>query len=196
LATAASELSHSSTISFNIGLKGSLPAEFNDVHWIYVPDRSVPFYRVGFYSNISQGTCTPGHSALYVEVGVPGEQVDQIDLVKDLQPKVLTALENMGWIDSQRVECVAIHILRHAYVHHTRHCEDLLGMIMGRLRECNIYPIGRYGLWDYTSMEDSMESARSTVTEVLNAIQHCNSGPQRSAELGEVRQLLSQEASA
>jgi protoporphyrinogen oxidase len=191
LKRAAQELSHSSTVSFNIGLKGTLPVEFEGVHWIYVPDRSVPFYRVGFYSNISQGTCTPGHSALYVEVGVPGEDVDQLDLVKDLQPQVIAALEGLGWIDSRKVECVAIHVLRHAYVHHTQRSDHILKAIFERLHKCHIYPIGRYGLWDYTSMEDSMESASSTVREVFNGLQYCDSGPQRSASPGELGQFVS-----
>lgn len=194
LRLAAHELSHSSTVSFNIGLRGALPSEFEGLHWIYVPDRGIPFYRVGFYSNISKGTCTPGHSALYVEVGVPGANIDMVDLVKELQPKVIAALESLGWIDSRAIECVAIHVLRHAYVHHTSHCDSLLNVIFKRLHECGVYPIGRYGLWDYTSMEDSMESARSTVKEVLNGLQHRDSGAQRGAPSGELGERLSAQA--
>ena len=60
LIAAGRKLSHSSTISFNIGLRGAVRPEFRDVHWIYVPDRDIPFYRVGFYSNISRGRVHPG----------------------------------------------------------------------------------------------------------------------------------------
>ena len=190
LRAAGEELSHSSTVSFNIGLQGPLRPEFEGVHWIYVPDRSIPFYRVGFYSNISKGACTPGRSALYVEVGVPSEKIQTIDLVEDLQPKVIASLENLGWIDRHAIACVVIHVIRHAYVHHTEKRERLLEIILARLRECGVYPIGRYGLWDYTSMEDSMESARSTVREVLNGIQYCNPGAQRGAQLGALRHVL------
>ena len=196
LRNAAEELSHSSTVTFNIGLKGPLQPEFEGVHWIYVPDRSIPFYRVGFYSNISQGTCTPGHSALYVEVGVPSEEIRTIDLVTELQPKVITALEDLGWIDSRAVVCVASHVIRHAYVHHTDRRERLLEAILPRLHQFGVHPIGRYGLWDYTSMEDSMESARSTVREVLNGIQYRDTGAQRGARPGELCQLLYRESSA
>jgi protoporphyrinogen oxidase len=163
LITAGRRLSHSSTISFNIGLRGELPPEFRDIHWIYVPDRNIPFYRVGFYSNISQGTCAPGYSALYVEVGMSPEQVDRTDLVKDLQPGVLRCLEKMGWIRSLSVICVVTHTLRCAYVHHTSDRDELVDTILERLRKRDIVPIGRYGLWDYTSMEDSMESAQNAV---------------------------------
>ena len=190
LRVAGKELSYSSTVSFNIGLHGALRPEFKGIHWIYVPDRSIPFYRVGFYSNISKGICTPGHSALYVEVGVPSEEIETIDLVKDLQPRVIASLEDLGWIDSRAVACVALHIIRHAYVHHTDRRERLLEAILSRLHQFDIHPIGRYGLWDYTSMEDSMESARSTVREVLNGIQYRDTSPQRSAQSGDLCQVL------
>ena len=166
LVSAAAELSHSSTISFNIGVRGPLRPEFIDIHWLYVPDRSIPFYRVGFYSNIGKGTCAPGHSALYVEVGLRPEEADQTNLVHDLQPKVMRSLEQLGWVDSRKITCVVIHVMRHAYVHHTPPRDHAFETILRRLREFYVFPIGRYGLWDYTSMEDSMESARAAVLEV------------------------------
>ena len=184
LRAAGEELSHSSTISFNIGLRGPLRPEFEGIHWIYVPDRSIPFYRVGFYSNISKGTCTPGNSALYVEVGVASEEIHAIDIVKDLQPTVIASLEHLGWIESRAVACVVINVIRHAYVHHTERRERLLEVILPRLHQFGVYPVGRYGLWDYTSMEDSMESARSTVREVIDGIQHRDPGAQRGTQSG------------
>jgi protoporphyrinogen oxidase len=167
LTTAGKRLSHSSTVSFNIGLRGPLRPEFEALHWIYVPDRGIPFYRVGFYSNISAGTCTPGNSAIYAEVGVPADRIDQIDLVNDLQPRVIAALDQLGWIDSSAVTCVVIHVIRHAYVHHTEERDALVESILARLHEFGIHPIGRYGLWDYTSMEDSIESALAAVRKVF-----------------------------
>lgn len=163
----AARLSYSSTVSFNIGVRGPLRPEFQDIHWLYVPDRSIPFYRVGFYSNIGSGTCSPGHSSLYVEVGLRSDETDSINLIDSLQPRVIKSLEQLGWIDSRTVTCVVVHVMRHAYVHHTPVRDAALDTILGRLREASVHPIGRYGLWDYTSMEDSMESARSAVLEVV-----------------------------
>ena len=167
LTSAAVELSHSSTISFNIGIRGPLHPDFEGIHWLYVPDRATPFYRVGFYSNIGKGTCAPGHSAVYVEVGMPGEEVDRANIVRDLQPKVMKSLENMGWINSQDVVCVVVHVMRHAYVHLTPQRDNAVATILKRLRESGVFPIGRYGLWDYTSMEDSMESAVASAKEFI-----------------------------
>jgi protoporphyrinogen oxidase len=163
LQSAVAALSYGSTISFNIGLRGPLRPEFRDIHWLYVPDRTIPFYRVGFYSNIGAGTCTPGQSAIYVEVGLPPEEVNHTNLLEDLQPKVMKSLEELGWVDSRDVSCVVLHVMQHAYVHHTPQRDRAVDTILGRLREHGVHPIGRYGLWDYTSMEDSMESARTAV---------------------------------
>jgi hypothetical protein len=75
-------------------------------------------------------------------------------------------LEKLGWISSRDVVCVVTHIIRHAYVHHTNKRDRLVGSILELLRKHDVFPIGRYGLWDYTSMEDSMESARTAVLGV------------------------------
>jgi protoporphyrinogen oxidase len=166
LMSSAAELSHSSTISFNIGMRGPLHPDFEDIHWLYVPNRAIPFYRVGFYSNIGKGTCAPGHSAIYVEVGLPANEVDRTNLIHDLQPKVMKSLEDMGWLKSRDVVCVVVHVMRHAYVHLTPQRDKAIDTILRRLRESRVFPIGRYGLWDYTSMEDSMESARAAVMEL------------------------------
>ena len=166
LVHASADLSHSSTVSFNIGVRGPLRPEFADIHWLYVPDRNIPFYRVGFYSNIGQGTCAPGYNSLYVEVGLRSEEVDHANLVHDLQPRVMKSLEELGWVDCRSVTCVVIHVMEHAYVHHTPQRDSAVDTILARLHDAAVYPIGRYGLWDYTSMEDSMESARDAVLEV------------------------------
>lgn len=163
----ARKLTHSSTISINLGVRGPLPEVLRGVHWIYIPDRDIPFYRVGVYSNMSGGMCPPHSAALYVEVGVPGEALDSVDVAGDLQPRVLAALENLGWVNTKDIVCSVVHVIRSAYVHHTPERDSATSAINDRLRTAGIFPIGRYGQWDYTSMEDSIASAIHTVNEVV-----------------------------
>lgn len=165
LSSWGSELTHSSTVSINLGMRTPLRPEFADLHWIYVPDRRIPFYRVGFYSNISEGTCSAGHSSLYIEVGLRPDQIDRLDIANHLIPEVVSSLEMLGWIDSRDVICTAAHVIRCAYVHHTPARDRLVSAILSRLLQFGIHPIGRYGTWDYTSMEDSIRSAQSAVQE-------------------------------
>ncbi len=162
----ARELTHSSTISINLGIRGALAPELHAAHWIYVPDRSIPFYRVGVYSNISRGMCPLNCASLYVEVGVPGDELADVDVAGDLQPRVLEALSALGWLRIDSVSCSVVHVMRCAYVQHTPGRERVFDSINERLAAHAVFPIGRYGLWDYTSMEDSIFSAISTVQRI------------------------------
>ncbi|HEX3625625.1 MAG TPA: NAD(P)-binding protein [Verrucomicrobiae bacterium] len=166
LIEAAKQLTHSTTVAVNVGLRGEVAAPLANRHWVYVPDRNLPIYRVGVYSNISDGTCAPGRVALYAEVGLSAEQVCQLDLLS-LESEVLSCLEKLEWLDRSKVECVMSHILHCAYVHHTPVAERLVGSIFDRFSTARVFPIGRYGRWDYTSMEDSIEDGISTVDKVL-----------------------------
>lgn len=163
----AMDLTHSSTVVFNLGLQGDLPEELRDAQWIYVPDRSIPFYRVGFYSNISGGMCPPGHHALYVEVGMPPEKARDVNLIERLQPQVLLALQALGWVKPGQVKVCAANVMDCAYVHHTPRRDAAVEAITRRLGQCNLHPCGRYGLWDYISMEDSIHSGIDTAKAAL-----------------------------
>ncbi len=167
LSALANSLSHSATIVFNLGVRAPLPEGLADVHWVYVPDPSVPFYRVGFYSNISRGMCPPGCSSLYVEVGVPGTEIDRLNIIDTVQPAVIKALSRLGWVRPETISCIVVHIIRCAYVHHSFEREQVIEQIVKRLESFDIYPIGRYGLWDYISMEDSIVSAMETMNKLL-----------------------------
>lgn len=168
LCTLATALTHSATISINLGVRGPLAEPLREAQWIYVPDGDIPFYRLGVYSNICAGMCPPDAAALYVEVGVPGERVDAVDVAGDLQPRVLAALDELGWVRSGQIACSVVHVLRCAYVHHTPDRDAATARITARLRDAGIVPIGRYGQWDYTSMEDSIASGIHAAAEVVS----------------------------
>jgi protoporphyrinogen oxidase len=118
------------------------------------------------YSNISPEVCPAGCSSLYVEVGIPGGALADLSLVTRLQPKVIDELQRLGWVDPADIVCCVAHSLTCAYVHHTPEREAVIAPIMERLQTHNVHPIGRYGLWDYTSMEDSIYSGIAAVEEV------------------------------
>lgn len=159
-------LTHSSIINLNIGLRGSVEFPLRGVHWVYVPDRSIPFHRLGVYSNISSGLCPPDRSAMYVEVAAGGGADERSKAARCAPAAVMDALETLGWIDRSRVECILIHQIRCAYVHFGVDRDELVGEIRDRLQTHGIHVIGRYGQWDYTSMEDSIWSGIETAKSV------------------------------
>ncbi|MBI5444818.1 MAG: hypothetical protein HY900_26845 [Deltaproteobacteria bacterium] len=159
LAAYADRLTWGATLCLNLGIRGAVPEALEGVHWVYVADRDIPFYRVGCYSNISRGTCAAGCHSLYVEVGADGAAVDRADLARHVLPDALEALAGLGWVDPGRVVCASLNAIACAYVHLTEEREALLEGLAGRLREDGVHLIGRYGRWDYTSMEDCILTA-------------------------------------
>jgi protoporphyrinogen oxidase len=168
LAVPGASLTNSSTLCFNFGIRGPVPPALERVHWVYVADPSIPFYRVGVYSNISTGACPPGYHSFYVEVGAPGDQIESTNAAGSLQAEVLASLAMLGWVQPAMVSCATINRIPCAYVHHTLDRDDTVSRLLALLRRCDIYCIGRYGLWDYTSMEDSLLSGIQAVTEAFS----------------------------
>ncbi|MBN9246260.1 MAG: hypothetical protein J0I81_02180, partial [Hyphomicrobium sp.] len=97
------------------------------------------------------------------DVAAAGEDIDRTDIVSKIQPQVVDALEKLGWVKSDDIVCTVAHIIRCAYVHHTPERDQLVQEILARLNAAGVHPIGRYGLWDYVGMEDSISSALTTV---------------------------------
>jgi protoporphyrinogen oxidase len=122
------------------------------LHWVYVPEAKYPFYRVGCYSNFSRLLAPPGKASLYVELADRSEP----DLQK-LLPEVADALVEMGLIDvPHAIRFARVRRIDHAYVIFDHHYFPALDVIRPFLEEAGIVSTGRYGGWNYSSMEDAL----------------------------------------
>jgi protoporphyrinogen oxidase len=156
LAHDASVWSWNKVLVFNLGFDRKAA---RDVHWIYYPDRSLAFYRVGFYDNIFDGD----RLSLYVEIGFPRDTAVDVEA---LRTRVLADLERAGVTAGHRL--VAYHhvIMDPAYVHITRRSIAEHGALTGALRAHDVHSIGRYGGWTYCSIEDNIVEARALVERI------------------------------
>ena len=148
------KLTYNKVLVFNLGFNKKSP--FDSQHWLYFPDKSFNFYRVGFYDNIL-GT---DRLSMYIEIGYPkdasvtdGEVSRQLELT-------LENLKRAGIIDDtfELVEHMSI-LMDPAYVHIDTENDRDVRIIMADLKELGVYSIGRYGAWTYCSMEDCMIEA-------------------------------------
>ena len=163
----ASVFTSNQVLVFNLGFdrKG-----MRDLHWMYFPDRTLSFYRVGWYDNILGGSAAsavdPSSSprdggdrmSLYVEIGAPHGQVFDVDA---LRAQVLADLAREKIIDGHRL--VAHHhvVLDPAYVHITKASLAETMRLRGELAAQGVHSIGRYGGWTYCSIEDNLIEARA-----------------------------------
>jgi protoporphyrinogen oxidase len=150
----AQQLHHISTLVVNVVLE----RKRKRFHWVYLPEPGFPFYRVGFY---------PVHlyPACYLEQTVhPGISVDKKALPGDISftLKKLKIIEN-----SNEVLYFNTRIIPVSYIIFTRNWKTTVPPLLEKLKNYNIYSIGRYGSWNYTSMSDDIKTALQC-TDTLN----------------------------
>jgi protoporphyrinogen oxidase len=143
-------LSYNKVLVFNLGFDGK---SWDDVHWVYFPERDTSFYRIGFYDNIFD----TDRMSLYVELGYAADAEVNVEEAK---ARVLADLERHGIIDGHKL--VASHhvVLDPAYVHINSAGQEQVDSGMAALHARGVYSIGRYGGWTYCSIEDNMVEAR------------------------------------
>lgn len=147
------KMTYNKVLVFNLGFdKKSL--KYTTEHWVYYPDKSLNFYRVGFYDNILH----QDKLSVYVEIGFTKD--DRIDTEKHLQ-QVLDGMKQVGIIDdSFTLVDKSVIIMDPAYVHISESVDKDLDTVKAQLETQNIYTTGRYGKWTYCSMEDCMVWAK------------------------------------
>ena len=122
------------------------------IHWIYVPEAKYPFYRLGCYSNFSAALAPDGKSCLYIELADRNEP----DLVT-LMPQIAEGLREMGIIDdAAQILFARARKIDYAYVVFDHAYFDCVETVQRYLQERQIISAGRYGGWNYSSMEDAL----------------------------------------
>jgi protoporphyrinogen oxidase len=143
---------------FDVALRG--PAQ-RDFHWAYVPEEKYPFYRVGCYSHFSAEMAPPGKANLYVELSA--RTVPDADAALD---PVSRGLVEMGLIaDVSQIAFARLRRLDHAYVIYDHAYEAALAVIRPFLASLRILSAGRYGGWNYSSMEDALLFGREAAAQ-------------------------------
>ena len=150
-----------SVLNINVGI--DRPA-ITDQHWIYYPEDQFIFSRVGFPMNFSQSVAPEGTSSMYIEIT---HQPDEPPNMEEAFERAMADLEKCGILrKGDRVLTRHVIDIRFAYVvfdeHRQRHLQELIDYLEAR----DILTAGRYGRWDYYSMEDSILSGKAAAEQV------------------------------
>ncbi|HEX5101560.1 MAG TPA: hypothetical protein VFV94_18745, partial [Polyangiaceae bacterium] len=128
-----------------------------DFHWAYVPEAKYPFYRVGCYTHFSPELAPPGKGSLYVELAERSEPV-----LEEVLPVVSAGLIEMGVIaGAEDIRFARLRRIDFAYVIFDHGYYDALAVIRPFLERARIISTGRYGGWQYGSMEDALLEGRA-----------------------------------
>ena len=121
------------------------------IHWIYYPEKKYIFYRVGFYNNILH----QDKMSLYVEIGHPSQFDGQDEL-----NTILADLKKVGIITTHKLIDHEHIVMSPAYVHINKRSMKAVSEKLSQYGQDNIFSIGRYGRWEYSSIEDAVLAAK------------------------------------
>lgn len=128
----------------------------SDAHWIYFPEPEYSFYRVGFPGNLSAALAPRGCSPIYVERSVlRDEAFDGEEVVA----RALDDLRRAGILwKRDRVVYRSLSVLDPAYVIYDRFRARSVPAVLGALESLGIHSAGRFGAWEYSSMEGAIKA--------------------------------------
>lgn len=130
------------------GVDGPAPSP---EHWLYFPDRELPFYRVGFPSN--HGRLAPeGCHTVSVEVSLdPGGA--ELAAEAAAAERALAAL---GLLDPARARVRVETVIDPAYVVFDHQRRQAVATLRRFLGGCGVLLAGRWAEWKYSAMEDAI----------------------------------------
>lgn len=146
------DITAATVLSFHIGVRGKVIDKFKDIHWIYFSENKYPFYRVGFYSNFNQVMAPKDTYSMYVEVGLDNKSID----LNKIKTSVIQSLEQLSLLKKNNIDIIISNFMVDGYVHYTFERQLVINEVKDILTQNNFKLIGRYGKWQYSSMEDSI----------------------------------------
>lgn len=132
-----------------------------DWHWVYVPEKRYPFYRVGIFSNAVPTMAPPGGGSFYVELadrGTVSEAVVRESALGLAEMGAITSPADVLFADAREID--------YAYVVFDDHYYAATSAIFAFLESHAIYPRGRYGSWTYNAMEDCLIAGREVAATI------------------------------
>jgi protoporphyrinogen oxidase len=166
LRNAAAGLKAISVLNINIGINRP---KVSDQHWIYFPEEEFVFSRIGFPMNFSESVGPPESSSIYIEITHPADQEPNVEQAYE---RSIQGLQKCGILKpDDRVLTRHVLDIKYAYVVFDEHRQRHLQSLIDYLEANNIYTTGRYGLWDYYSMEDSILSGKKVAEKIAAVCQ-------------------------
>lgn len=132
------------------------------VHWIYLPQKDTPFYRLGVMSAFSPHNAPQGTSSFYAETAenIPNELAAEETFFNLLRQKgIINKSDEILFSFWRRIPV--------AYAVYDRRRAALTDKILSWLQKRRCLCAGRYGRWEYSFMERSLLQGRDAAAELL-----------------------------
>jgi protoporphyrinogen oxidase len=155
------KLRWNSIFNLNLGVEGNCQ---DGKHWVYFPHREATIFRVGFFHNFSNAIVPRGNSSLYAEVSY---SKDKPINRKKVTCQIINDLRSVGVISKRnRILAQDINDIKYGYPIYDQHYSQATKTIKEFLLRNNIIICGRYGNWQYLSMEDAILDGKRVIEEI------------------------------
>ena len=137
-------------------------------HWIYFPEKEYSFYRVGFPANLSETLAPRGCSSLYVERSLLRDEPYDAD---EVVHRAVDDLRRAGILwRGDRLVYRRVSVLDPAYVIYDRFRAENLPAAHRALEGAGIVSAGRFGAWEYSSMEGAIKAGMDVARRLAEAL--------------------------
>ena len=145
---AAAGLKARTVYSLNVGFKSKNPT---DINWTYVPEPEYPFYRIGFPHTFSPYNAPSGLSSVFAEVSIKGA------VSKNINAEIINGLVKMKVLEKKSdIKTTLPLLLPDAYVIYDNYRDSTVPELEKKLSTQGVVLAGRWGRWEYSSMEDAI----------------------------------------
>lgn len=147
-------------INLNLGVERE---SIHPAHWIYFPEKEIPFYRVGFPGNFTAQAVPRGCSSIYIEFSLPSGAVFNRE---EMFTAAREGLMRCGVLrKDDRIPVQEWVVIDPAYVLHDPFRRENLPRIFQFLEGESVFCAGRFGRWGYGSMEDAIREGREAAAK-------------------------------
>ena len=132
-------------------------------HWVYTPEPEFTTYRIGSPSAVFPGTSPAGTSSFYVEYSGPRspESCGRAAVGDLIRARMIRSAADVLFTEPR--------VIRNAYVLYDANYGQARATVMEFLASAGIWTAGRYGNWEYSSMEDALLGGRGAAEQVERA---------------------------
>jgi|SRR5258705_2498370 len=150
---AAARLRAVSVTVVDVGARDRPDAE--RFHWAYFPEKAFPFYRIGSPSEVNPALAPAGFRSFAVEFAHRGP----VDGARCIE-QALAGLARCGLIERRDVVLSRARTIPAAYVLFDHDHAAARATVQQHFERSGVQLAGRYGKWEYSSMEDALLSGR------------------------------------
>ena len=156
----AARLLRATTVTYvNVGAQDVGAPPF---HWVYLPEERHRPYRVGSASAAVPSLAPAGRRSFYVEFSAASPLP-----AAEVEAEAVRTLVDLGFLRDERdVLFTETRFIPHAYVLYDRHYGEARRAIVDYLADNDVLVAGRYGRWEYSSMEDALLGGRECARRV------------------------------